>query len=219
MDVRVRLPLPDEQIFRYGAMDDIVEIVAQNPSSEFSNRDLQRLTGYGGPSVSNALSLLTGMELLVRRDTGTKTLYRINEQRLHDADDPFLEIPQTEFREPLKRFVRRVDEELSTVAGTVCFGSVARGEADRMSDIDIFLLVGDDDELIPARRTVSDIARELEGQPVDGQRYEFEVFVESAESARRRGNDLQRIFQEGIVLADSEPLQRLKHDLFGGELE
>lgn len=219
MDVKVRLPLPDEQIFRYGAMDDIVEIVAQNPSSEFSNRDLQRLTGYGGPSVSNALSLLTGMELLVRRDTGTKTLYRINERRLCNTDDPFLEIPQTEFREPLKRFVSRVNEELSTVAGIVCFGSVARGEADRMSDIDIFLLVGDDDELIPARRTVSDIARELEGQPVDGQRYEFEVFVESAESARRRGNDLQRIFQEGIVLADSEPLQRLKHDLFGGELE
>lgn len=219
MDVKVRLPLPDEQIFRYGAMDDIVEIVAQNPSSEFSNRDLQRLTGYGGPSVSNALSLLTGMELLVRRDTGTKTLYRINERRLCNTDDPFLEIPQTEFREPLKRFVSRVNEELSTVAGIVCFGSVARGEADRMSDIDIFLLVGDDDELIPARRTVSDIARELEGQPVAGQRYEFEVFVESAESARRRGNDLQRIFQEGIVLADSEPLQRLKHDLFGGELE
>ncbi|AEH38896.1 nucleotidyltransferase domain-containing protein [Halopiger xanaduensis] len=219
MDVKVRLPLPDEQIFRYGAMDDIVEIVAQNPSSEFSNRDLQRLTGYGGPSVSNALSLLTGMELLVRRDTGTKTLYRINERRLCNADDPFLEIPQTEFREPLKRFVSRVNKELSTVAGIVCFGSVARGEADRMSDIDVFLLVADDDELIPTRRTVSDIARELEEQPIDGQRYEFEVFVESVESARRRGNDLQRIFQEGIVLADSEPLQQFKHDLFGGKLE
>lgn len=219
MDIEVRLPLPDEQVFRYGAMDDILEIVAQNPSSEFSNRDLQQLTGYGGPSVSKALSLLTGMELLVRRDTSTKTLYRINEQRLRNADDPFLEIPQAEFREPLKQFVSRIDEELSTVAGIVCFGSVARGEADRMSDIDIFLLVADDDELVPARRTVSDIARELEEEPIDGQRYEFEVFVESTESARRRGDDLQRIFQEGIVLADSEPLQQLKHDLFEGELK
>ncbi|AHG01528.1 DNA polymerase III subunit beta (plasmid) [Halostagnicola larsenii XH-48] len=214
MNVEVRLPLPDEQVFRYAAMDDTLEILARNPSEEFSNRDLQRLTGYGGPSVSKALSLLVAMELLVRRDTGNRTLYRIDEQRLHDADDPILEIPQSEFREPVKQFLEEINDQLSSVVGILCFGSVARGEADRASDIDVFVLVSDT-EVVSARRIISDIVRELEEEQIDGDRYEFEVFVESPESARNRGADLQPIFQEGIPLLESETLRRVRRDIFG----
>ncbi|WP_255171242.1 nucleotidyltransferase domain-containing protein [Natrononativus amylolyticus] len=216
MDVEIRLPLPNEQIFRYEAMDEILEIVAQNPSTEFSNRDLQRLTGFGGPSVSKALSLLEAMELIRRRDAGNKTLYRIEEHRLHGADDPFLEIPQSEFRPPLRRFVDQIDEELSSVAGIVCFGSVARGDADRVSDIDVFVFVDDDGELVPARRAISEIIADLEADSIDGQRYEFEVFVESPESARRRGGDLHPILHKGVILSDSEAFRHVRRDLFGG---
>ncbi|MCU4750984.1 nucleotidyltransferase domain-containing protein [Halobacteria archaeon AArc-curdl1] len=215
MDIEVRLPFPDEQVFRYGAMDDIVEILARNPTEEFSNRDFQRLTGYGGPSVSKALSLLESMGLIVRRDAGNRTLYRIDEQRLRDADDPLLEIPQAEFRKPLRRFVERLDEEIQSIAGILCFGSVARGEADRASDVDVFVLLDDDGEVVSARRTVSDIVRELEKEPIDGDRYEFEVFVESPESARNRGEDLRPILQEGIPLVESGTLRRVKRDVFG----
>ena len=213
MNVEVRLPLPNEQVFRYAAMDDTLEILARNPSEEFSNRDLQRLTGYGGPSVSKALSLLVAMELLVRRDTGNRSLYRIDEQRLNDADDPILEIPQSEFREPVKQFLEEIDDQLSSVVGILCFGSVARGEADRASDIDVFVLVSDT-EVVSALRTISDIVRELEEKQIGGDRYEFEVFVESPESARNRGADLQPIFQEGIPLLESETLRRVRHDIF-----
>ncbi|MFC7237674.1 nucleotidyltransferase domain-containing protein [Saliphagus sp. GCM10025317] len=156
------------------------------------------------------------MGLLIRQDTGAKTLYQINERSLFDADDPFLGIPQAEFREPLKRFVNQVGQELSTDAAILCFGSVARGDADRVSDIDLFVLVGDDEELVTARRAVSEVVRELETEPIDGQRYEFEVFVESPESARRRGEDLQPILQEGIVLSESEAFRRVKGEVFGG---
>ncbi|NKE38028.1 nucleotidyltransferase domain-containing protein [Natronococcus sp. JC468] len=219
MDIKLRLPLPEEQIFRYKAMDDILELTAQNPSTEFGNRDLQEMTGFGGPSVSKALSLLESMDLVIRRDSGNKTLYRINEQRLQEIDDPFLEIPQKEFREPLQRFIDRTSEGVASVAGIVCFGSVARGEADRVSDIDILVLVDDDTELVTARRAISDIIRELESEPIEGQRYEFEVFVESPESARRRGEDLQTIFQEGIILEESAILHEVKRDLFEGKNE
>ena len=214
MAVEVRLPLPEEQVFRYGAMDDILEILARNPSEEFSNRELQRLTGYGGPSVSKALSLLAAMGLVIRADTGNRTLYRIDERRLRSTDDPLLEIPQAEFREPLRRFVRRVEEVLSSIAGIVCFGSVARGEADRTSDVDVFVLVGDGEDPVSARRTVADMVRDLEEERFDGDRYEFEVFVESPESARKRGNDLQPILQEGIPLLESETLRAVKRDVF-----
>lgn len=217
MRVEIRLPLPDDQIFRYEAMDDILEITARNPTDEFTNSELQELTGFGGPSVSKALSLLETLGLVVRRDSGRKTLYRIEETRLREADDPFLEIPQVEFRKPLRAFVEGVTDEVASVAGVVCFGSVARGEADRVSDIDVFVLVDDDDELVAARRAISDVKRDLEAEPVEGQRYEFEVFVESVESARNRGADLQPILKEGIAVHETETFDRVKRGVFGGD--
>lgn len=219
MRIDVRVPLPEEQIFRYEAMDRILEILAQNPTNEFSNRDLQDLTGFGGPSVSKALSLLEELDVVIRRDVGTKTLYRIDDQRLREADDPFLEVPQAEFRKPLRSFVKRIDEELDSLAGIVCFGSVARGEADRVSDLDIFVLVDSDEELVAARRTTTAVKSELETRTFEGERYEFEVFVESTESARRRGTDLRPIFREGIALYGSESLREVKTDVFGGDSE
>ncbi|WP_276299856.1 nucleotidyltransferase domain-containing protein [Halorussus lipolyticus] len=219
MRVEIRLPLPDDQIFRYEAMDDILEIAAQNPTDEFTNSELQELTGFGGPSVSKALSLLEALGLIVRRDSGRKTLYRIEETRLREADDPFLEIPQAEFRKPLRAFVEQVVNAVPSVAGIVCFGSVTRGEADRVSDIDVFVLVENDDELVTARRTISDVKRDLEAEPIDGQRYEFEMFVESVESARNRGEDLRPILKEGIALHETETLDRVKRDVFGGDGE
>lgn len=216
MRVEIRLPLPEEQIFRYEAMDDILEITARNPTNEFSNQEMQDVTGFGGPSVSKALSLLEALGLIVRRDVGRKTLYRIDETRLDEADDPLLEIPQAEFRKPIRAFVDRVTHELFTVAGIICFGSVARGEADRTSDIDVFVLVDDDDELVSARRAVSEVKRDLEERTFDGQRYEFEPFIESLESARRRGDDLQPIFREGIPMHATERFDEVKHDVFGG---
>ncbi|SIR67369.1 Predicted nucleotidyltransferase [Haladaptatus litoreus] len=216
MRVELRLPLPDEQIFRYEAMDDILEITAQNPTQEFSNRELQTLTGFGGPSVSKALTLLTALGLVTRRDAGRKTLYQINDDHLYEADDPLLEIPQATFRQPLERFTDRVTKELSSIAGIVCFGSVARGEADRVSDIDLFVLTNDDDELVATRRAISKIKSDLEAQTINGQRYEFETFVESPASARRRGADLRPIFQEGVELYTTDMLEDIKRDIFGG---
>ena len=219
MYAEIRLPLPDEQIFRYEAMDDVLEITAQNPTTEFSNRDLQKLTGFGGPSVSKGLSLLEAMGLVIRRNSGGKSLYRIDERRLHGADEPYLEIPQQSFRAPLRTFTSRVVETVPSVAGVVSFGSVARGEADRVSDIDVFVLVDDDATLIAARRKITEIKRDLEMEPIEGDRYEFEVFVESTTTARKRGADLRPIFQQGIALYETETLREVKHDVFEGGSE
>lgn len=67
------------------------------------------------------------------------------------TEDPFIEIPQEEFRTPLRRFVGRTTEEVGSIAGIVRFGRVARGEADRASDIDLFVLIDIDDERVSAR--------------------------------------------------------------------
>lgn len=216
MRVVLRLPLPDEQIFRYAAMDDILEITVTNPADEFSNRELQQLTGYGGPSVTKALSLLGALGLVRRRDTGGKTLYQVDETRLLEADDPLLEIPQKAFRSPLGEFVERVEAEVPSLAGVICFGSVARGEADRSSDIDVFVLVADDDDLVSVRRSVAAVKQTLEDRTFDGQRYEFEPFVESVESATNRGQELLPIFREGVGLYTTDTLDRVRRTVFRG---
>lgn len=210
-----KLPLPDEQMFRYEAMDDILGIVAQNPTEEFSNTELQNLTGFGGPSVSKALSLLISLGILVRRDTGRKTLYRIDEQCLAESEDPLLSIAQEEFRTPLRSFINQTTDAVESVAGILCFGSVARGEADRASDIDVFVLVNSEDELLEARRKITEIKKTLQNESFNGDRYEFEIFVESPSSTRNRGEDLRSIFREGIVLYKTETLETVKKkDLF-----
>ncbi|WP_375142040.1 nucleotidyltransferase domain-containing protein [Natronoarchaeum rubrum] len=88
------------------------------------------------------------------------------------------------------------------------FGSVARGEADRASDIDVFVLVNDDNELVSARRTISDVKRDLKEQTFDRQRYEFEPFVESSAIFRRLGEGLRPSFAKGLTCTLQRHLTR-----------
>ncbi|WP_266081511.1 nucleotidyltransferase domain-containing protein [Haladaptatus caseinilyticus] len=62
------------------------------------------------------------------------------------------------------------------------FGSVARGEADRKSEIDLFVLVEGDRTVV--RRIVTEVVAELGDEQFDGDRYEFESYVESVEDGR-----------------------------------
>lgn len=101
------------------------------------------------------------------------------------------------------------------------FGSVARGKADRQSDIDIWILVDDNDELLQARRTATDIAVDLDekrfGKP--GERYELEVLVESVESAVSHGeadDGIDKVLTEGVVVEDSDALADVKDVVLSG---
>ena len=85
---------------------------------------------------------------------------------------------------------------------------MARGEADRQSDIDCFVVVEGD--RTAARRLVTDSVSELRDQRFDGDRFEFEQYVESVESANRRGEKLKDIFEEGITFYEAEGLQDVR---------
>ena len=103
----------------------------------------------------------------------------------------------------------------------VVFGSVARGEADRRSDVDVWILVDNDDDLLQARRTATDIAVDLGEQRFgdEGNRYEFEVLVESVESAvshGEAGDGIDEVLAEGVVIEDSEAVGRVKDVVLGG---
>jgi hypothetical protein len=90
----------------------------------------------------------------------------------------------------------------------VLFGSVARGAADRLSDIDCFVLVEEEQAL--AQQTAHELTSHLGEERFRGDRYTFHVLVESVASARKHGEQLQEIFAEGLTLVDSSALRQLK---------
>lgn len=193
-------------------MDDILELLYRNPHEEFGVRELRDVTGHGAQTVDTALDLFTRLGIIETRREGNRKLISIDRDRIQKPDDPILAIPQDSFRTPVKAFRDALQERQDNLAGVIVFGSVARGEADRTSDIDLFILVQND--LMAARRAVQDIRQEVSNREFDGERYEFQVMVESVTSAEQYGEKLQTIFSEGITLCETERLA----DIRGGVL-
>jgi len=102
-------------------------------------------------------------------------------------------------------------DEVTDLLGIVIFGSVARGEADRQSDIGCFVVV--DSDRTTARQQITDIVADLQFKRFDGDRFVFEPYVESAESAGRAGSKLREIFAEGITVYGSDRLDALRKEV------
>ena len=195
-------------------MDDILELLYRNPHSEFGIRQLREITEHGAKTVDTAIKLFTQLGLIDTRRDGNKKLISINRNRVQKPDDPILEIPQQEFQNPAKAFLDRVDQVEAGIVGVILFGSVARGEADRASDIDLQVIVSG--KLTEARRELHDIRQEVEGQEFDGERYELQLLVESTTSAESYGDRLREIFLEGIKLRETDELDQLMEVVFNG---
>jgi predicted nucleotidyltransferase len=233
--VELCLPLPEEQVFRYKAMEDILELLVRNPHREFAVTELRDLTGNGQKTTSRGIDLLDALGVVTVRRQGRQRLVGIDHTHVRIPQDPLFRIPQEEFRAPIREFVDWAREEIDHLAGVVVFGSVARGTADRRSDIDLWVLIEDDDGVVDARRTVQEIVADLEDRRFGGgaseetgvtdttvgdrgQRYEFEVMVESTESAHDRGEKLETILSEGVAVLTSPALDRVRDAILGGEV-
>lgn len=210
-------PFPDERIFRYQAMQDVLHHLINNPFEGFSQQDLATMTGADVSSISRSVDLLekTGV---VTVGEGRPSQIRIDQDHL-ERSDPLFSIPQPEFRKPVNEFLdvlhdrtERADA-VTDLVGVVLFGSVARGDADRSSDIDLFVVVTGDGT--HGRRIGTKTARELEAQSFDGDRYQFEVLVETPDSALSRRGNLKQIFDEGIVLVQHDRLQEIRDAAYG----
>ncbi|MFA1610043.1 nucleotidyltransferase domain-containing protein [Halobellus rubicundus] len=212
--VYIQFPLPQQRLFRNQATQDILLLFLRNPHQEFTVTEIRNTTEHGGDTIQTALNVLEAADLIQTQRKGRKKLIKANRTRYHNPDDPLLSIPQEEFRTPVKAFLDQLDQTDVDVAGVILFGSVARGEADRASDIDIQIIVEND--LLESRRTVQDIRQEIEEKRFDGNRYEFQVLVESVESAESYGEKLQEIFSEGIKLRETNELEQIQEAVFNG---
>lgn len=211
MELTIPLPVPNSRLFRYTATGDILTLLVNNPHTRFSIRDIRRATDHSPSSVTDTIDLLAETDLVHSTREGNKKLVQINRERLSKPDDPILQIPQPEFHDPIRVFVDQLQDQLAHVAGILIFGSVARGEADRASDIDCFVLVTD--EKATAQRRAHELARDLETRRFDGDRFRFQVLVESSRSMTNIGERLREIFTESIPVYETDELKGVKQEV------
>jgi predicted nucleotidyltransferase len=122
-----------------------------------------------------------------------------------------LRIPQSEFHPPVRTALERIHDELGPLKSVLVFGSVARGRADRQSDIDLWVLAGDRVE----QHRANEVAKELGQERFDGDRYEFQILVETPETAQSHGDRLEDVFTDAITLVDSDVLREIKREVMG----
>lgn len=146
--VDLSVPVRDSDLFKHGATGHVLNFLADNPDIRLSIRQLSDLVPYSRRSTRKAVDVLEANELVVSTRRENARLVQINRERLNEPTDPVLSIPQEEFHLPVRLATLAIREELENVEGIVLFGSVARGEADRQSDVDLWVLVGED----PARQ-------------------------------------------------------------------
>lgn len=214
-------PFPEERVFRYQAMQDILHHLVNEPHQGFTQKELAKITETDISTVSRSIDLLEQLGVITQ-DAGRPAQIRIDHDHLQKPD-PLLSISQNEFRKPIEAFLTELQQQVTEsddvkiIVGVILFGSVARGTADRSSDIDLLVII--DGNHTYGRRIANQIARSLEEQSFDGDRYEFEVLVETPESATQYGAKLREIFDEGLILHQGEDFQRVRAAVYVDESE
>ncbi|WP_226042700.1 nucleotidyltransferase domain-containing protein [Natrinema sp. DC36] len=205
------IPLGDREAFRHRAATDILHVLADNPDTAFSNRELHRLTERGMSNVNAAVLSLEALGIIhVDRD-GRSNAVQINPKRFVHSDDPVTTIPQSEFHDPVRTVRNRLIDRIGDHAAIVLFGSVARGDADRASDIDVFVVV--DDGRMAAQRAAHDIEEDITSEQFDGDRFEPHIVVETRDSAVTHDR-IRDVLVEGITLHDTPVLDAVKQEVF-----
>jgi len=215
--LRLDIPTKNTDLFRSQAVHDILSFLSRYHTEEFSISELADAVEYSTPSVSKAVDVLTANDLVVdRREGNTRNVY-INPDRLSRPDDPFLQIPQVEFQTPVRAAVTHLRDKLDTVIGIVLYGSVARGEADRRSDIDLWVLV--DEDRMANQRTANRVRQELEDREFDTGRYAYEIDVEALPAVPNYVDELQEILSDGLVVHETEKFDTVQGMVFHGDLD
>lgn len=153
------LPVRDHGLFKHGAVPYILNFLGDNPGVDVSIRQLSTIVPMSERATREGVDALEANELVDVFHEGNARRVSINSDRLDKPEDPILSVPQTEFHTPIRIARHAIESELEQVVGVVLFGSVARGEADPQSDVDLWVLVEEDrmEQRHAANRLVQDL--------------------------------------------------------------
>lgn len=211
MKVSLEIPATAPELFKHSATNNLLLFLANHRFDEYTIRELANRMEHSKSTISNVIHVLEANDIVNVEYGGPAKHVSINTERLDVPDDPILRIPQSEFHEPVRTAVRELTNELDNLAGIVLYGSVARGEADRQSDIDLWVLVTDD--RMGAQRTVNEIVQHLEDRQFNqpGERFDFHVDVEATMGLSQYTEDINRILNSGIKIHSTENLRKAEN--------
>ena len=207
--VCIPIPVPVPEVFNHDATAPILRLLVDNPDTSFTNRELHRVTEKGLGNVNAAVRDLEALEIVRVDRNGRANQVCINSSYVIDPDDRISAIPQEEYHEPIRAIVDRVTDRLGDDAGIVLFGSVARGDADRASDLDLFVVVEED--RIAAQRAAHAIEDDVASKRFDGDRYEPHIVVETRDSAVTHDR-IRNVVTEGLTLRETPVLEAVKRE-------
>lgn len=195
--IELALPVRDGELFRHGASEHVLNLLADNPDLELSIGQLAEVVPYSKPSTRKAVDVLEANGLVTTTRRRNARLVGIDRSRLDTTTDPIVAIPQTEFHLPVRLATRFVESELDGVAGIVLFGSVARGDADRQSDVDLWVLVEED----PTRQQhrANTLARELQERQIPSSIDLHALTGRRVPDRERDGGDGEPAIEAGVL--------------------
>jgi Nucleotidyltransferase domain. len=119
----------------------------------------------------------------------------------------------------VKAAVEKLRENITEVVGIILYGSVARGEADRRSDIDLWVLTRSG--RAESQREANAIARDLEEAEFDGNRYAYDIDVEAVQAIPTYTEDIREIVVSGIPVYKTSDFETVENLLLeeGGDNE
>jgi len=159
--IGLSLPIRDTNLFKHSASSHILNFLGDNPDINVSIRQLSRVTPLSERATREAVDALEANDLIETFHKGNARRVHINRARLTIPEDPIRSIPQTHFQTPVRIARHYIEDELENVMGIILFGSVARGAADRQSDIDLWVLV--DSDHMQQRHSANKLAQRLDG--------------------------------------------------------
>lgn len=206
--ISLQIPARDPDLFKNKATNDVLLFLTRHRFNEFTIGELAKRIDHTKPTVGRAVDILEGNDLVDEEPTGNRRLVQINRKRLFVPDDPTLQIPQREFHKPVKVAVDELKSKLENVLGIILYGSVARGEADRRSDIDIWVLVSED--RASNQREVNNLELDLEEREFEGDRYYYDIDVEAVSSVPRYTKDIREIVLSGIPMYETPQFETVE---------
>ncbi len=173
----------------------VLEVLAHT-TKPLAGREVLRLLSSKASQqgVQDALDALAVHGLVNQVEAGGSILNTLNRQ--HILAPFIIEIADLR-RELMARLAAIIREEAPTVGRAILFGSVARGEADEHSDIDILLVWEDDASEEGVEENIASRVGELTGNQCNLLHYTASEF----EDLTNRAPELQTaIISEGIDL-------------------
>ena len=206
--VKIPVPAKNGDLYRHSVTNNLLSLLIDRPFEEYTLRKLASLVGTTHRTVSLTVDILEDNDLVVVTSEGNKKLVGVNRDRIETPENDVLRIPQAKFQQPVQEAIDALTDQLDDILGILVYGSVARGEADRQSDIDLWVLVREGRSRNQQRAT--ELAKDLVETRVGGERYEFHIVVESPESVPAYTDDIASIVTAGIPVYRTDEFEQFR---------